>query len=83
MSPFYKGIAASDSPMVLRRRAMSAPTPITRGKVPPWLAQLGVKAGGYFTDSKPRAKRAMTSSGFSPATRIHIYLGLATMGYWL
>jgi hypothetical protein len=27
-----------------------------KSKVPPWLAQLGVKAGEYFTDSKLRAK---------------------------
>ena len=51
------------------------------GGVPAWLAKLGVKSGGYFIDSKARAKRAMTSTGFSPVARIHICLGLATMGY--
>src|SRR5437867_12035088 len=60
---------------------MSAPTPFTNGGVPAWLARLGVKNGGYFIDSKARAKRAMTSNGSSPAARIHICLGLATMGY--
>ena len=50
-------------------------------KVPPWLSALGVKSGEYFLDSKPRARRAMKSEFFSPAARIHICLGLATMGY--
>jgi hypothetical protein len=50
-------------------------------KVPVWMAALGVKEGGWFIDSKVRAKRAMTSKCFSPAARIHICLGLATMGF--
>ena len=45
---------------------MSSPG-FTEGGVPPWLARLGVKSGGYFIDSKARAKRAMTSKAFSPA----------------
>ena len=52
-----------------------------KGKVPPWLAELGIKEGQYFTDSKLRAKRAMRSKCFSPAARVHICLGLHTMGY--
>ena len=51
------------------------------GSVPPWLDELGVKSGGYFIDSKARGKRAMTSKMFSPAARIHICIGLATMGF--
>jgi hypothetical protein len=49
--------------------------------VPSWLSALGVKSGEYFIDSKPRARRAMKSEFFSPAARIHICLGLATMGF--
>ena len=52
-----------------------------RPRVPEWLATLGIKEGDYFTDSKPRARRAMKSACFSPEARIHIYLGLATMGF--
>jgi hypothetical protein len=51
------------------------------GNMPPWLSALGVKSGEYFVDSKPRARRAMRSEFFSPAARIHICLGLATMGF--
>lgn len=53
----------------------------TNGSVPPWLAELGIKPGGFFTDSKLRAKRAMKSGCFSGAARVHICLGLHTMGY--
>ena len=52
-----------------------------RDYMPPWLSALGVKSGDYFIDSKPRARRAMKSKFFSPAARIHICLGLATMGF--
>src|SRR5262249_13140202 len=51
------------------------------GKVPAWLAELGIKEGEYFTGSKLRAKRAMRSKCFSPAARVHICLGLHTEGY--
>ncbi|HEU0142930.1 MAG TPA: hypothetical protein VFQ79_24635 [Bryobacteraceae bacterium] len=53
----------------------------TNNKVPGWLAQLGVREGEYFVDSKPRARRAMKSQAFSPAARIHICLGLHTMAF--
>jgi hypothetical protein len=49
--------------------------------VPAWLAALGIKEGEYFIDSKLRARRAMKSACFSGPARIHIYLGLATMGF--
>lgn len=52
-----------------------------KGNVPAWMAALGVKKGEWFIDSKARAKPAMTSKFFSPAARIHICLGLATMGF--
>jgi len=52
-----------------------------RARVPEWLATLGIKEGDYFTDSKPRARRAMKSACFSGPARIHIYLGLQTMGF--
>ena len=51
------------------------------GKVPAWLAELGIKEGEYFSGSKLRAKRAMRSKCFSPAARIHICLGLHTEGF--
>ena len=51
------------------------------GKVPQWLADLGIKPGEYFCDSKPRAKRAMKSGCFSRAARVHLCLGLHTMGF--
>lgn len=55
---------------------MSAPNGI-----PQWLVELGLKNGEYYLDSKPRARRAMKAACFSPAARIHICLGLATMGF--
>src|SRR5260370_33269495 len=58
-----------------------SPPEFADGGVAPWLVKLGVKSGGYFIDSKARAKRAMVSKAFSPAARIHICLGLATMGF--
>lgn len=53
----------------------------SNGKVAPWLADLGIKPGEFFTDSKLRARRAMKSRCFSPAARVHICLGLHTMGF--
>ena len=46
-----------------------------------WLEALGVKDGDWFIDTKHRARRAMKSACFSPPARIHICLGLATMGF--
>jgi hypothetical protein len=54
---------------------------IEKGKVPTWLVELGVREGQYFIDSKLRAKRAMQSRCFSRAARVHICLGLHTMGF--
>src|SRR5215471_3424483 len=45
------------------------------------MAALRVKEGEWFIDSKLRARRAMKSACFSGPARIHIYLGLATMGF--
>jgi hypothetical protein len=60
---------------------MSASNGNGNGKVPSWLAALGIMVGEYFSDSKLRAKRAMRSRYFSPEARVHICLGLHTMGY--
>jgi hypothetical protein len=51
------------------------------GRVPEWMAAAGLKEGEWYIDSKLRARRAMTSKCFSPAARLHIWLGLATMGF--
>jgi len=51
------------------------------GGVPPWLAALGIKNGGYFVDSKHRTRRVIESKIFSPGARIHSLLSLATMAF--
>jgi hypothetical protein len=76
-----------DWPVFGRGDAMNATGPDgsdiknSNDRVPVWMVPLGIKEGEWFIDSKARAKRAMTSKCFSPAARLHIWLGLATMGF--
>lgn len=51
------------------------------GRVPEWLAALGIKEGEYFVDSKLRWKRAMRSKCFSNEARVYACLSLHTMGF--
>lgn len=53
----------------------------TNGRVPEWLAALGIKPGEYFCESKLKWERAMTARCFPPAARIYACLALATSGF--
>jgi hypothetical protein len=51
------------------------------GRVPNWLADLGIKEGEYFCDSKHRYKRGMKSPVMSEAGRIWCCLALHTSAF--
>jgi hypothetical protein len=53
----------------------------TNGKVPPWLAALGIEPGEYFTGSKLKLQRGMKARCFSESARIWCCLGLHTEGF--